>query len=292
MERLAGRTSVINGPTNIGVVESGKGEAVLIDAGNDEDGGRKILRACEASGLRIVCIANTHSNADHCGGNAFIQARTDCRIAATRAEAAFIETPVLEPSLLWGGYPVPPLRNKFLMPQPSRVTDILRPPCELPGCDVKAVPLPGHFLAMTGFMTADRVFFAADSLASAEILAKYHVFYLFDIAAHLETLDSLPALDADWVVPSHAPPTRDVRPLVEINKAKTLEIGAFLFEACAEPASPERLLSLLAGHYGIVLNHTQYVLLGSTVRSYLAWLVDKKDLASRMEDGYMLFERA
>src|SRR5512141_1406664 len=99
---LSGSTYVARGPTNIGVYAPGDGRAVLVDSGNDDDAGRRILRACEDAGLRVSPIASTHSNADHCGGNAFIQSRTGCRIAAPRREAAIIEAPALEPSLLWG----------------------------------------------------------------------------------------------------------------------------------------------------------------------------------------------
>lgn len=292
LERIAGHTHVLRGPANVGLFDRGDGHALLVDSGNDEDAGRKILRACEGAGLIVSHIANTHSNADHCGGNAFIQARTKCGISATRAEAAFIETPLLEPSYLWGGFPLAPLRNKFLMAKPSRVTELLEPPCRVAGTDIQAVPLPGHFMAMVGFMTPDRVFFAADTVASEEILAKYHVFYLYDVAAHLRTLDALAGLQADWVVPSHAAPTQDVRPLVAINKAKIFEIAAFLVECCAEPSTPDDLLARLSGHYGIELNHSQYVLVGSTLRSYLAWLADRKELATRFEGGRMLVERA
>ena len=292
LERIAERTFVIRGPVNVGVYEREDRRAVLIDAGNDDDGGRKILRACEAAGLSVTHILNTHSNADHCGGNAFIQARTRCRISAPRTEAAFIETPSLEPSFLWGGFPLEPLRNKFLMAKPSSVTDVLDPPCPVPGTDLEAVPLPGHFLAMAGFRTPDRVFFAADTVASAEILAKYHVFFYYDLAAQLETLEALTRIDADWIVPSHAAPTQDIAPLAELNRAKIFEIAACLLECCAEPATPETLLARLAGRYGIELNAAQYVLLGSTVRSYLAWLVDRRELAQRFEDNRLLFEKA
>lgn len=291
-ERVEGSTYVLRGPANVGLVELGDGRAVLIDAGNDDDAGRKILKACDAMGLSIAHIANTHSNADHCGGNAFIQARARCGISATRVEAAFIETPVLEPSYLWGGFPPLPMRNKFLMAKPSRVTDLLEPPCSVPGLPLQAVPLPGHFLGMVGFMTPDQVFFAADTVASAEILSKYHVFYLYDIAAHLRTLEALAALEARWIVPSHAAPTQDIRPLVAINKAKIEEIAAWLLESCRTPATPEDLLAGLCAHYGIELNHAQYVLVGSTLRSYLAWLLDRGEIGTRFEAGRMLVERA
>lgn len=292
LERIAGRTHVILAPVNVGVYELEDRKAILIDSGNDDDGGRKILRTCEAAGLSVVHIANTHSNADHCGGNAFIQARTRCGISATRAEAAFIETPSLEPSYLWGGFPLPTLRSKFLMAKPSTVTDLLVPPCPIHGTALEAIPLPGHFLAMVGFRTPDRVFFAADAVASAEILAKYHVFYYYDIAAQLETLEALKHVDADWVIPSHASPTQDVAPLVELNKAKIFEIAGFLLDACREPASQEALLARLTGHYGIELNPAQYVLIGSTLRSYLAWLADRREVVMLFEGGRLLFQRA
>ena len=136
LTHLSGSTHVLRSPTNVGVIATVDGKAVLIDSGNDDDAGRKILRACEAAGLLVSHIANTHSNADHCGGNAFIQSRTQCRIAAPRPEAFFIENPVLEPSFLWGGFPLPSLRNKFLMAKASRVTDLLEAPCHVPGIDL------------------------------------------------------------------------------------------------------------------------------------------------------------
>ncbi len=282
---------IARGPANVGLFECGGGKAVLIDSGNDDDTGRKLLRYCESQDLSLTHILNTHSHADHCGGNAFIQGRTSCRIAATRAEAAFIETPAIEPSYLWGGYPLPSLRNKFLMAKPSRVTDILDPPCDVPDTDIKAQLLGGHFLAMAGYMTPDRVFFAADTLASVAILEKYHVLFLYDIAAELESLRALAELDADWIVPSHAEPSRNIGTLVDANRSKIEEIAEFLVTCCATPASSEELLSSIAQRYGIELNHQQYVLIGATLRSYLAWLCDRRVVSSRLEAGRLLFER-
>jgi glyoxylase-like metal-dependent hydrolase (beta-lactamase superfamily II) len=288
---LAGATYVARGPTNIGVFAPGDGRAVIVDSGNDDDAGRKILRACEAAGLRPSIIANTHSNADHCGGNAFIQARTECRIAAPRQEAAFIENPALEPSFLWGGYPLPPLRNKFLMAKSSRVTDLLEAPCSLPGTGLEALPLPGHYVGMVGYMTPDGVFFAADAAASPEILVKYKYYFVYDVAAHLATLEALAGMDAAWIVPSHAEPTRAAGPMVAANKATILEVGERILELCSEASTPETLVARLASAYGLELNHTQYVLLGSTLRSYLSWLADRGLVTSRLEANRLIIER-
>lgn len=288
---LSGSTYVAAGPTNVGLFAPGDGRAILIDSGNDDEAGRGLLRACEAAELRISHILNTHSNADHCGGNSFLQSRTQCRIAAPRVEAAFIENPILEPALLWGGFPVPPLRNKFLVSKASRVTDLLEPPCLVPDTGIEALPLPGHFLGMAGYMTPDGVLFCADAGASPEILAKYSFYFVYDVSAHLGTLDSLAGIGAEWFVPSHAAPTRDIRSFVDANKAKVLEVGERILGLCAVPATAEGLLTLLADSYGLLLNHTQYALLGSTLRSYLAWLADTGAIASRIEGNRLLFER-
>ena len=288
---LAGSTYVIRSPTNMGIFAREDGSAILIDSGLDDDAGRKILRACEASGLRISLIVNTHSNADHCGGNAFIQSRTGCRIAAPRLEAAFIEHPALEPSFLWGAFPLPPLRNKFLMAKSSRVDELLEAPCIVPGTPLLAIPLPGHYIGMVGFMTPDRVFFAADAAASPEILDKHKYYFLYDVAAHLESLEVLAAIDADWIVPSHAEPTRAAPSLAAANKAKILEVGERILELCARAATPDDLAASLADSYGIEMNHTQYALLGSTLRSYLSWLADRGLLATHIEKNRLLIQR-
>jgi glyoxylase-like metal-dependent hydrolase (beta-lactamase superfamily II) len=288
---LCGSTYVARGPTNVGIFAPEEGRAVLVDSGLDDDAGKKILRACEAEGLHVSHIANTHSNADHCGGNALIQARTGCRIAAPRLEAAFIENPSLEPSFLWGGFPPPPLRNKFLMAKSSKVSDLLEAPCSVPGTGLEAVSLPGHYVGMVGFMTPDRVFFAADAAASPEILDKYSYYFVYDVAAHLATLDALAQIDADWIVPSHAEPCRDAEPLARANKAKILEVGERILDLCSLPSTPETLILRLAEGYGIELNHTQYALLGSTLRSYLSWLADRGLIASRLEENRLIIER-
>ena len=290
-ERLAGRTFVARGPSNVGLYDLGGGECLFVDSGNDDDAGKRLARAAEAFGLKPVLVANTHSHADHCGGNAWLQSRLGCAVAAPRTEAAFVERPILEPSYAWGGFPLLPLRSKFLVAKESRVTEVLDPPCTLRDTGLRAIPLPGHSFAMAGYLTPDSVFFAADTLASAEILAKYEVFVLYDVGAHLATLDALAGIGAEWYVPSHAAPTRDIGPLVELNKAKIGLVADFLREACASPSTPEELLKRLALRFGIELNHTQYVLMGSTLRSYLAWLAGRKEVASRLEEGRLLFER-
>ena len=69
-------------------------------------------------------------------------------------------------------------------------------------------------------------------------------YYVYDVAAHLATLEALAVMDVDWIVPSHAEPTREAGPLVAANKAKILEVGERILELCGPslsmgPATPE-----------------------------------------------------
>ncbi len=44
---------------------------------------------------------NTHSNADHIGGNRYLQGQTGCKVYSGGIEAAFTKYPVLEPSFIY-----------------------------------------------------------------------------------------------------------------------------------------------------------------------------------------------
>lgn len=280
LERLAANTYVVPSPTNVGIYVA-NGRATLIDAGGDEDAGRRLLKLVSEREWQLDLIVCTHSNADHVGGNALLQRRTKCRIAATALEAAFVEQPLLEPSLLYGGYPMQALRNKFLMAKGSIVSDVIASSGPILETGLEALPLPGHYLDMIGVRTPDDVLFLADSLFSEAILAKYPLFFLYDVGQHLETLRRLRETKAAWYVPSHAAPSADIGDLVEANLRRveaTLELVA---RCCLQPVSFDAVLEQVCAACDITLDAGQYVLVGSTVRSVLAYLVDQGRLEVR-----------
>ncbi len=112
---VKGNTYYIKNATNIGVYKVNDNSVYLIDTGNDSDAGKKILKIMNEEGWNVVGIINTHSNADHVGGNKVIQDRTNCVILGNRIEKSITEYPILESSFLYGGYPFKELRNKFLL---------------------------------------------------------------------------------------------------------------------------------------------------------------------------------
>ncbi len=282
------RTYYINCPAKIGVYLDGDADVYLIDSGNDKEAGRKVRQLLEKNGWHLQGILNTHSNADHIGGNQYLQAHTGCRIFAGGIEAAFTAQPILEPSFLYGGYPFKDLRHKFLLAKTSEVTPFTAP--EFPA-EVQLVPLPGHFFDMVGFRTPDDTVFLADCLSSRETLDKYAVSFIYDVAAYLQTLKKVEKMQARVFVPSHAEAGPDMGELTRYNRAKVLEVADCILNCCREPATSEQILQRLFAVYNLTMNMEQYVLVGSTVRSYLAWLRDEGRAEPEFQDN-LLFWRA
>lgn len=275
-------------PAKVGLVRLDETDVCLVDAGSDKDAGRKIRQMLDARGWRLRAIYNTHSNADHIGGNRYLQTQTGCRVYAAGIERAFTAHPILEPSFLYGGYPPKELRHKFLFAQESDAEELT--PAALPkGWEI--IPLPGHFFDMVGFRTPDDVVFLADCLSSHETLEKYQIGFVYDVAAYLETLKRVEGLRARLFIPAHAEPTEDIAPLARENAQKVLDIAGQIVELCKEPLCFEEILQHLFAAYGLTMTAEQYALVGSTVRSYLAWLKDTGRLTFCIEDNRLLWRR-
>ncbi|HWR24337.1 MAG TPA: MBL fold metallo-hydrolase [Feifaniaceae bacterium] len=287
--KAAKNTYYIDCPAKVGLIKLNDDDVCLIDSGNDKDAGRKIRQILDGNGWRLQAIYNTHSNADHIGGNRYLQAQTGCRVFARGIEADFTNHPLLEPSFLYGGFPPKALRHKFMMAQESAAEPLRE--SGLPA-GMELIALPGHFFDMVGFRTADGVVFLADCLSSEETLNKYQVSFVYDVAAYLETLEKVKGMRAGLFVPAHAEATEEIAPLAQLNIDKVHEIAEKIVRLCDEPQSFERLLQKLFLEYSLMMNFEQYVLVGSTVRSYLSWLADYKRLAYAFEDGRMLWRAA
>ena len=277
----------LQSPAKIGLVRLNDADVCLIDSGSDKDAGRKVRQLLDANGWRLTAIYNTHSNADHIGGNQYLQRQTGCRIYAPGIECCVTRHPVLEPAFLYGGFPPKDLRHKFLMAQESDARPLT---LEVLPQGFGLLPLPGHFFDMVGFRTPDDVVYLADCLSSRETLDKYQIGFVYDVAAYLQTLEAVKAMSARCFVPAHAPACEDIAPLAQYNLDKVAEIAGVILDLCREPLCFEALLRKLFARYGLAMNFEQYALVGSTVRSYLSWLKDTGRLSARFEDNLLLWQ--
>ena len=284
--KVGDKTYYLKNNTNIGIYKIDEDDVYIIDSGNDKDAGKKIIKIIENKGWHIKGIINTHSNADHIGGNKVIEERTNCSIYASDVEMSFIKNPILEPTMLYGGYPFKDLKNKFLYAKPSNVLNIKD---NLPE-GLEYFSLKGHFLDMIGLKTSDDIYFLGDALFSEETINKYYIFFIYDVREYLNTLDYLSNLNGKLYIASHCEATNDISNLIKINKDKILEISNKIYNLCNDKTFEEILKEIFA-EYQLEMNLNQYVLVGSTIKSYLAYLCDENKISYKFEDNKMLWTK-
>lgn len=277
----------INCPVKMGIVKISDTEVCAIDTGLDASSGRKLLQIIEKQGWTLKAIYNTHSHADHIGGNAYLYTHTKCKIYAPKVEAVCITNTELEPAFLMGAYPAKHLRHKFFMAQSSPAMPIEEGTL-LGG--MTGISLAGHSFNMYGYRTADNVVYLGDALASKESIDKYKIVYAFDIGSYIETLEAIKTLDAKFYIPSHVEPSDDISELLQYNIDKANEVGEFLLEICQEAKIFDYLLQAIYTRYGLVLEANQHALAGSVIRSYLAWLKDTGRIDIYFENNMMYWK--
>ncbi len=287
--QVSDQSYYIQSPAKIGLIRLKGQDVCLIDSGNDKDAGRKVRQLLDANGWRLTAIYNTHSNADHIGGNKYLQGQTGCKIYAPGIDCAFTRHPLLEPSFLYGGYPCKELRHKFLMAQESTAEE-LTTDCLPEGFEI--LPLPGHFFDMVGFRTPDNVIYLADCLSRQETLDKYQISFIYDVAAYLKTLEMVKSLPGKLFIPSHAEVTENISALAQYNIDKVEEIADKIIKICQKPLCWEAIMQSLFANYNLTMNWEQYVLVGSTIRSYLTWLKGTGRLIALFENNMLLWQQA
>lgn len=300
LKKVGENSFYIDCPAKIGVVRKGgtsihtcgigaSGDVWLIDSGSDKDAAKKVKQAIEPMNWKVQAIYNTHSHADHIGGNKYFQDQTGCKIYAPGLERSFTEAPILEPMYLYGAMPMKELQNKFLCAKES-VAEPLTKEALPDGWEM--IPLPGHSFDMVGFRTPDNVVYLADALSSAEVLEKYKVGFLCDVGAYLETLERVKTMEAAMFVPSHAEATENITPLAELNIKTTLAVAEKIESFCASTKTFEEIVKATFDSYGLTMSLQQYVLLGSTIKAYLTWLRSQGRVDFEFTDNKMIWRKA
>lgn len=274
-------------PAKIGLVKLNEQDVCLIDSGSDKDAGKKVRKILNENGWNLQMIFNTHSHADHIGGNKYLQEQTGCKIYAPGIECDLTNHPILEPSFVYGAFPPKELRRKFLLAQESEAIPLTK---EVLPEGFEMIELLGHYFEMVGFRTPDQVVYLADCLSSKEILDKYQIGFLYDVEQYLQTLETVKTMRAKLFIPSHAVPTDNICELAQYNIDKVYEIADRICELCREPICFEVLLQKIFTEYDLQMNFEQYALVGSTVRSYLTWLKNKERIQTRFDNNLLLWE--
>ncbi len=127
------------------------------------------------------------------------------------------------------------------------------------------------------------------TLSIQETITKYHLFFIYDVREFLNTLDYLNTLNGSLYIPSHCEATSDISSLIELNRNKVNEIMNKIYNVCKKEMTFEEILKYIFDEYNLTMNGNQYVLVGSTIRSYLSYLSDENKLSYEFKNNKMLW---
>ena len=100
-------------------------QCLLIDSGANPTQAEEIFNILSANGWGIYAIFNTHSHADHCGATTIYKAKVSVKYMLPPLKLLLLKIRFLIPYSMYSAYPLKLLTGKFLMPQPSTVTNII-----------------------------------------------------------------------------------------------------------------------------------------------------------------------
>ncbi|MCR5724615.1 MAG: MBL fold metallo-hydrolase [Treponema sp.] len=305
LTRLTEHISCIENKTNIGIItyteSSGKTAVFFIDTGNDAETAKAELSLIKETwgDVSVKAVITTHSHADHCGGNSFLKKETGCEIWATKGEAALMEVPVLQSSLVYGGSPIKEIKSPYLMAEPCPVDRIFFCAEEVAlgeNLFMRAVSLPGHYIDMAAILVEDRnagktAAFLADGISGRNVIKRYWIQYLYDEELFKQSLFRIKDIAADFYIPGHGDMVTDIEGLVELNMIAVLETEAMILDELVTPLTFEEVLAAVAARNSISLKVSQYELIGSTIRSYLSSMQAAGKICYTVENNRMLWKR-
>jgi glyoxylase-like metal-dependent hydrolase (beta-lactamase superfamily II) len=292
----------ISGPTNIGIIEERlsdtKSNLYMIDSGcNTEDGKRiftEITEYFSQKDITIKAIINTHSHADHCGANNYIQQKTNCEIWITENEQGSLINPFLQPIISWGGNPLPEINSSYYVAEktvPNKIINTNEKLTLINGIKISFINLPGHYFEMVGILCEDnnkKVLFASDGIFGRKNIGKYWIPFLYDVKEFKNSLDTISSLNADFCIPGHGEPTSQIEETVELNKIAIISNEQCILEALKyKEQTQEDILKYVADKNEINLHIAQYMLIGCTIKAYLTFLYNEGKISYHIKENKM-----
>ena len=284
LHHLIGNTYYIDGQTNVGLYKLNETDCVLIDCGHKEEGPvlESLLRRYK---LKLKYIVNTHSHADHSGANLYLMKQTGCKIATSRIERAFLRDSKLDIGFLYGGYPLDEFDSRLMHIDDQKEIYSLN---ELPR-DLVSISLPGHHYGMIGIRTADGVYFVADTIGSKGLVDSSKILLIYDVKGYLNSLDYLKTLDGNIIVPSHSEVTTNISELVEYNKKHIYNIMDIIVEYLNKERTTEDVIAYMLEYYELKISYNKYMIVGSTIRSYLSYLCHEGKVKNYFKNNKLVF---
>ena len=235
--------------------------------------------------MTVTHLVFSHCHADHAGGWEYIYNKTHCKMIASKVERGFFRDPKLDIGFLYGGYPLDEYDGKLMH---IDMNDEIYALDEIPN-GIEWFHLPGHHWGMIGIKTKDDVYFVADTLGSIDLVERAHILLIYDVKGYLDSLNFVESLDGKMVVPSHSEETTNIKPVVEFNRNTMYEIMNVLLDYLHDEHNCTECTSHIFDYYNLRISYNKYMLILSTVRSYLSYLSNNKRIKNYFKDNRLVF---
>lgn len=302
LKKLSDGLYVFAGPTNVGVAaqkaQDGFTEIYFIDAGEDATAAQKLRAECERvfGKIKIAAVICTHAHADHIGGAAWLKEKYSCQVWTSPAEMSLAQAPQIQAQLFYGAFPLPEIDTPYFHAPSVQVDKTIQAGQKIKcgQIEFEFVALPGHSLEMLGVLAAGadgkKVFFAGDGIFGRSMLKRYWTPFVVDVRSFKESIGRIEKIKADYFVPSHGALYDEAETLAELNLISTLSNENLIVEILATPKTHEELLQAFCDKSEIKMRLSQFMLIGSSLRSYLTYLSSKGLVRWFFKDNKMYWQ--
>ena len=307
---LSSGVYVIPGNTNVGVItdESDPSSVgvYLVDSGCTEIDGEYILDVLKAffdlqgQSFTLKAVLLTHGHADHCGACNFLKEETSCQILASQPERGAMETPIIQGSTLWGGYPPHELRTLFFVSPETHVDGFIGEDTQIDLSNERKITftkLSGHSYSSMCVVVTDKkghkTIFAGDNIFPRNEIMEHWIPLVLNPVEFMDSLDKLCEMQhVDWCIPSHGDfLKRNIQEAAELNKIAIISTRMCILDALKtkKRLTTEDVVKYVADKNCYKMNLSQYALVYSTVKSYLAVMHDAREVRIEVADNKLYF---
>lgn len=268
LKHLLGRTGFVETPGALLLLyRLADGDCLLFDSGREPC--PELLDLLDREGLRVRAVLCTHLHEDHIANNEALIARHGAEIFASETDIR--EQRRREPV----AYPITALPEGTVL--------------ELAGASIGLLPLPGHTMGQTAYITPDGVCCVGDALMTLKPLERAKLPYMVDVDRAMESMERLRQTDYPWYAAAHkgVVSRAELPELIDRNLQKELDLYELLRRMLSGPTEIEQAVTDFIRGAGVLsqkMVEEPYV--RETARARVLALVHAGEFA--LEDGQVV----